>query len=303
MTAAQQKLFDPASRIWAVSREMVLLLAGGRALLMQLAHPKVAAGVSDHSRFQSDPLARLYRTMSAMWSIVFDDEPEARAALSRVEAIHRRVRGVVPATEPAHAGASYDAFDQALLLWVHATLIDSAMVAYDLFVAPLSVQDREAYYADGKKLAGLFGIDKKIIPSSVQAFDRYMAEILASGEISAGPTAQNLAADILYPRPWLLRPAGPLFRLMTAAMLPQKLRADYGLLWTGGGKKSFGWRRKRCGGCCPSRRDCCAWCPMPARRNEPNSAGGWKLAVREVAEEVYRGKPVTSETPSMRFRF
>lgn len=239
MTYSQPKFFGPKSKIWAVNREMVLLLAGGRALLMQLAHPKVAAGVSDHSRFRADPLARLYRTMSTMWSIVFDDEPEARAALIRVEAVHRRVRGVVPAEEPTHAGEFYDALDQALLLWVHATLIDSAMVAYDLFVAPLSVREREEYYADGKKLAVLFGIDKKIVPSSVQAFDRYMGEILASGEIGAGPAAKNLAADILYPRPWLLRPAGPIFRLATAAMLPQKLRDDYGLSWNLKREKKF----------------------------------------------------------------
>lgn len=239
MTYSQPKFFGPKSKIWAVNREMVLLLAGGRALLMQLAHPKVAAGVSDHSRFRADPLARLSRTMSTMWSIVFDDEPEARAALIRVEAVHRRVRGVVPAEEPTHAGEFYDALDQALLLWVHATLIDSAMVAYDLFVAPLSVREREEYYADGKKLAVLFGIDKKIVPSSVQAFDRYMGEILASGEIGAGPAAKNLAADILYPRPWLLRPAGPIFRLATAAMLPQKLRDDYGLSWNLKREKKF----------------------------------------------------------------
>lgn len=239
MTAPQPRLFGPESRIWTVNREMALLLAGGRALLMQLAHPKVAAGVADHSRFRADPLLRLHRTMSTMWSIVFDDEPEARAALGRVEAIHRRVRGVVPSAEPMHAGASYDALDQALLLWVHATLIDSAMLAYDLFVSPLSVHEREEYYADGKKLAALFGIDEKVMPQSLQEFNLYMTEILASGKITAGPTARNLALEVLYPAPWLLRPAGPLFRLVTAAMLPEKLRDDYGLSWNRGREKRF----------------------------------------------------------------
>ena len=133
-----QHIFDPASKIWMVHREMVLLLAGGRALLMQLAHPKVAAGVAAHSRFQEDPLGRLYRTMSRMWSIVFDEEPQAREALRRVAMVHKRVRGNVPLDEPSHAGAAYDASDQELLLWVHATLIDSAMVAYNLFVEPLN---------------------------------------------------------------------------------------------------------------------------------------------------------------------
>ena len=223
--------FDPASKIWAVHREMVLLLAGGRALLMQLAHPKVAAGVAAHSRFQEDPLGRLYRTMSRMWSIVFDEESQAREALRQVEMVHKRVRGYVPVNEASHAGAAYDASDQELLLWVHATLIDSAMIAYNLFVAPLNPAERVDYYNDSKKLAALFGIQENHIPSSVAAFDSYMSQILASEEIVPGPIARNLAIDVLYPGPWILRPAGPLFRLVTAGLLPAKLRDRYGLEW------------------------------------------------------------------------
>lgn len=225
--------FDPASKIWAVHREMVLLLAGGRALLMQLAHPKVAAGVAAHSRFQEDPLGRLYRTMSRMWSIVFDEESQAREALRQVEMVHKRVRGNVPSDEAAHGGAAYNAADQELLLWVHATLIDSAMVAYNLFVEPLKPADRSDYYNDSKKLAALFGIQENNIPSSVAAFDNYMTQIVVSGEIVPGPAAKTLAADVLYPGPWILRPAGPIFRLVTAGLLPDKLREGYGLAWNG----------------------------------------------------------------------
>ena len=112
---------------------MVLLLAGGRALLMQLAHPKVAAGVAEHSHFKADPLGRLYRTMSAMWSIVFDETSAARASLEQVKSVHRRIHGIVSPAESLPFGTHYDALDIELLLWVHATLIDSAMVAYDHF--------------------------------------------------------------------------------------------------------------------------------------------------------------------------
>jgi uncharacterized protein (DUF2236 family) len=223
--------YASASKIWAIDREMVLLLAGGRALLMQLAHPKVAAGVAEHSHFQADPLGRLYRTMSTMWSIVFDAEAEARAALREVEIAHRRVRGYVPAGEPSHAEAPYDAADQELLLWVHATLVDAAMVAYDRFVAPLPVTERQEYYEDSKKLAALFGIEKRNIPPSLTAFERYMIDVLASETIVVGPTARRLAEQVLYPRPWVLRPTGPIFRLVTAGLLPEKLRDGYGLKW------------------------------------------------------------------------
>jgi uncharacterized protein (DUF2236 family) len=231
--------FAPTSKIWMVNREMVLLLAGGRALLMQLAHPKVAAGVAAHSRFQEDPLGRLYRTMSRMWSIVFDEESQSREALRQVEMVHNRVRGHVPVDEASHGGAAYDALDQDLLLWVHATLIDSAIVAYDLFVAPLNGAERADYYNDSKKLAALFGIQEKNIPSSVEVFDDYMTDILANGGILPGLTARNLAVDVLYPSPWILKPGGPIFRLVTAGLLPATLREGYGLKWNGRKERTF----------------------------------------------------------------
>ena len=218
---------------------MVLLLAGGRALLMQLAHPKVAAGVAEHSRFQEDPFGRLYRTMSTMWSIVFDKRSEAGAALEKVENIHERVHGIVPDGETLQAGARYDAFDQDLLLWVHATLIDSAMIAYDRFVAPLPKRERDTYYDDSRKLARLFGIQEATIPSALTEFELYMKQMLNGDMIAVGPTARSLARDILYARPRLFKPAGPLFRFVTAGLLPEKLRDGYDLGWSERSEKMF----------------------------------------------------------------
>jgi len=230
--ADAQGFFRRDSPIWRVHREMILLLAGGRALLMQLAHPKIAAGVAEHSRFQDDPLARLHRTMSTMWSIVFDPRAEAQAALRGLERRHTQVRGQVGESEPAHGGESYDALDQDLLLWVHATLIDSALVAYMRFVAPLGASEKTAYYQDARKFAALFGIDEKIIPASLDEFDGYVKRMVLGGEIAVGPTAKRLARDVLYPRPWIFRPGGPLFRLVTAGLLPASLRNSYDLRWS-----------------------------------------------------------------------
>ena len=207
------RFFEQGSEFWQVHREMVLLLAGGRALLMQLAHPKVAAGVAEHSRFQQNPFTRLQRTMSAMWSIVFDEQAQARGALEKLANVHARVRGEVPSGERSFAGTPYNATDQELLLWVHATLIDSAMVAYDLFVAPMTAAVRKAYYDDSKKLAALFGIEKEHVPTSLAEFEMYMNRMIAGDTIVVGPTARSLAHDILYARPWIFKIAGPLFRL------------------------------------------------------------------------------------------
>ena len=225
------QLFSPHSKIWQVDREMALLLAGGRALLLQLAHPKVAAGVSQYSRFQQNPLARLQRTMTAMWSIGFDESAKAYAALERVGNIHKHVHGFVPANEATPRDTSYDARDPQLLMWVHATLIDSAIVAYDLFVKPLSLQEKARYYEDSKKLTDLFDIPNDMVPQSLGEFARYFNDMLQGNTLAVGPVARSLAHDIVYPKPWILRPLAPLFRVVTAGLLPERLRNAYGLKW------------------------------------------------------------------------
>ena len=231
--------FPPRSTFWRVNREMVSLLAGGRALFMQIAHPKVAAGVAEHSRFKEDPLGRLHRTMNTMWSIVFDEAAAARASLERVRSVHGKVRGAVGQDEASFTGARYDALDPELLFWVHATLIDSGMVAYDNFVEPLSPVEAYRYYEESKILARLFDIPEYIVPASLAAFQAYMKAMLAGNQIAAGPSARALAKEILYSLPWLLKPTGPLFRLITAGLLPGELRKAYGLGWNQRREKTF----------------------------------------------------------------
>ncbi|MET0502292.1 MAG: oxygenase MpaB family protein, partial [Candidatus Binatia bacterium] len=226
------RFFSPDEAIWRIDRELILLAAGGRALLMQLAHPKIAAGVAQHSRFKAAPLARLQRTMTTMWSIVFDDGPVAAAALARLKSIHRQVRGRVRLDEARFIDPNYEALDPTLLLWVHATLIDSALAAYELFVEALTLEEKRLYYEDSKRLAWLFEIPETLVPATLPEFDGYVHATLVSGEARVGFTARNLAAEILHPRSWLLRPLGPLFRLITAGLLPQGLRQGYGLDWS-----------------------------------------------------------------------
>ena len=236
---AGNRFFSADSMIWRVDREMALLAAGGRALLMQLAHPKVAAGVAAHSEFQHDPLGRLQRTMSTMWSIVFDEAEQARCALDRLRGVHANVKGVVGKGEPVPAGTRYDAQEVELLLWVHATLVDSALLAYDRFVQPMSLKEKRRYYEDSKKLAYLFDIPQTVVPGSLADFASYMERMISGDEIAIGPSARQLAQEILYPSPWVLRPLAPLFRLITAGLLPERLRNAYGLTWNNRREKSF----------------------------------------------------------------
>lgn len=227
----REGFFSHQSMFWRVNREMIGLLAGGRALLMQIAHAKVAAGVAEHSHFKDDPLSRLRRTMNTMWSITFDETVAARASLERITGVHSKVRGVVASSEISFSGAHYNASDPELLLWVHATLIDAGMVAYDRFAKRLSSDEAQQYYDDSKMLARLFDIPEDIVPATLADFQEYMNAMITGDQIVVGSTARSLAKDILYPSPWLIKPAGPVFRLITAGLLPTELRAAYGLRW------------------------------------------------------------------------
>src|SRR5262249_9737901 len=139
------RFFSPDGMLWKIHREMILLLAGGSALLMQLAHPKVAAGVADHSNFKDDPLLRLQRTMNTLWSIIFDEKSHALLVLDGLKNVHRKVHGEIQPAEPLPAGTLYDALDEELLLWVFATLIDSGIKSYDVLVRRLSPTEKLRY--------------------------------------------------------------------------------------------------------------------------------------------------------------
>jgi uncharacterized protein (DUF2236 family) len=231
--------FSPDSVFWRVSREMVAVGAGGRALLMQLAHPKVAAGVAQHSRFPEDSLTRLRRTMNSTWSITFDERAAALASLQRIQGVHAKVKGLIAADEISLGDSRYSALDPELLLWVHATLIDAGMVAYTTFVSPLSMEEARQYYDESKLFARLFEIPESLIPPSLPEFREYVNGMIAGPEISVGSAARRLAQDILHPRPWLLKPGGPMFRLITAGLLPPRLRAGYGIAWSDARSRRF----------------------------------------------------------------
>jgi uncharacterized protein (DUF2236 family) len=210
-------LFGPESLAWRVNGEVVLLLGAGRALLMQLAHPAVAAAVVEHSGFPDDALGRLIRTMDTTFAITFGDSEQSRVAAARVNAVHERV----------HSDA-YDALDPRLLLWVHATLVDSALLVHDRFVGTLSPAEREGYYREMKRQATVLRVPPSILPRTLGAFDRYVRAETARLEVT--DAARRLAKDILSPPfPLPLRPAATAFGLVTASLLPEPLREGYGL--------------------------------------------------------------------------
>lgn len=209
--------------IQRIHRERVLLVGGGRALIMQLAHPKVAAAVAEHSEFPDDALKRLRRTLDLTLAMVFGTEAEADQATSRIRGVHERVSGVA-------GGEPYRADDPRLLMWVHATLIDSTLAVYEGFVRSLSDEERRRYYEESKRWAGPLGITDEVLPQDLDAFRMYVEGVIEGPELQATDEGRRLAASVLRPPlPLPLRPAVEAQRLLTLALLPDRIRRMFGL--------------------------------------------------------------------------
>jgi len=226
--------FTPDSAIWKVSREWILMLGGGRALLLQAAHPLTLAGVMEHSDWQAGPWKRLERTMDAVWTAVYGTPEHAERVGRRVRAIHARVHGRLRNAMGAFGpGTPYDANDPELLLWVHATLVDTALLMYRTYVGPLTPAEQDAYYEDMKAVARLFGTPGTAMPDSYGDFVAWWRSMLDSEVICVTPEARALAATVLSPPlPMVARPAWELVKFATAGFLPAELRRGYGFTWT-----------------------------------------------------------------------
>ncbi len=219
-----------------VNREAVVVLGWGRAILMQLAHPLVAAGVGGHSRFDAGPLAyiqRMRRTIGAMLSLTFGTESEIRGTADRINAIHRRVHGRLERAVGRYpAGTPYDATDPTLLAWVHATLIDSQLRTYALFVGPLTADERDRYCAEAARLGPLLGVRAESLPGTAARLDRYMEEMEREERLVIGEQARRLAQALLAPPGGTcVAPALWLGRLATLGLLPAPIRDRYGFVW------------------------------------------------------------------------
>jgi uncharacterized protein (DUF2236 family) len=241
LTLRDSAIRNPQSAIapvaWKINAETATLLGWGPAILLQLAHPLVAAGVAGHSVAVSHPerrLQRLGQTIRAMLAITFGPDEDRARAVRAINRIHDRVNGTLPeASGTFAAGSAYSAHDPALLAWVHATLLEMLPRAYELFVRPLTPEERDRYCAEATMMGPLLGIPEALMPKSQAELRNYLDATLASGTLAVGPVAQELAQAIIAPTVprWILL-ARPLIRLTTVGLLPPGIRALYGFRWT-----------------------------------------------------------------------
>ena len=182
----------PDSITWKINREVIVVAGWGRAILLQLAHPAVAAGVHDHSSFRGSLLSsfrRLHSTVGAMLSLTFGDTEQMITAAAGINAIHDRVRGRVR----EGAGEAYSAHDPDLQRWVHATLLESIPLTYELLVGPLTLRERDRYCAEAAIMEPLLGMPAGWLPRDSAQLDTYMREMLAGGRIVVTDTSRALA--------------------------------------------------------------------------------------------------------------
>lgn len=217
-----------------VSREGVVLLGGGHAVLLQLAHPFVAAGVDEYSNFQSEILHRLYRTGLFMHTLIFLNRQEALKSIKQFHAIHQRIRGRLRHRAGQFpAGTPYSGVDPQTKLWVHATFVDTGLKVYEKFIKPLNPAERRRYYSDTLILAHLLDIPEEIVPQTMEEFQEYMNEMLDSNLLAVTETTQRLAREVLYPKvSFLPSVSAGLLRLVTAGLLTDRFRREYNLKWS-----------------------------------------------------------------------
>ncbi|HZC44309.1 MAG TPA: oxygenase MpaB family protein [Acidobacteriaceae bacterium] len=227
VSQANHGIFGPSSISWKINRESALFLGAGRASLLQLAHPWVAAALDQHSNLRTDPLARFHNTFKVVFTTIFGSLQQALAASRSLYQLHTRIQGQLPAAAGAFpAGSHYHANEVDALRWVFATLVESAMIAYESVLPQLSSEEKETYYRESKTLAMLFGIPPSALPSDWSAFERYNQEMWESDTLAVTPLSREMAHRVLHGRgSWV--PVPHWYRSLTAAWLPRHLREAF----------------------------------------------------------------------------
>jgi len=222
-------MFGPGSASWKVNREAALFLGAGRAALLQLAHPWVATALEQHSTVMDRPIARFHSTFRIVFTMIFGTAEQASAAARHLYGVHTHIEGEMAQDVGRWArGSHYQANETAALRWVFTTLIESAVLAWEAVLPPLEVAELEAYYADSRRLAGLFGLRGESLPEDWTSFLIYCREMEQSDELGVSDAARAMGQNLLRgANSWIKPPQW--YRAMTAAWLPERFRREFGL--------------------------------------------------------------------------
>src|SRR3954470_15665890 len=223
--------FSDDSMLRRIHRERAVALSGPRALLMQATHPLAVSGLLAPSTAMDEPHDRLARTAEVMSTIGFGSKADADRATRRVRSMHRRVQGQIKEPTGSYpAGTPYRADQPDLLLWVLFTLVDSGLVVYQLYVRGLDDDEQAAYWDNNKQVGRLFGLRDSDMPDTLADLREYKREMLEGDSLHVSDWARRRAREIVLepPVPWLARPLLETVNFITVALLPDRIRAEYG---------------------------------------------------------------------------
>ncbi len=222
-------IYGPDSLMWKLNRESIGFFGGGRAALLQLAHPWVANAIDQHSQTRDDPLGRFRRTFINVFTMIYGSTDQVMRVANNVHLIHSRISGSLPEDSGAFArGSHYEANEVNAMLWVHGTLWDTQVRMHELVFAPLTRAEKEAYYQETKLFAWLFGIPDDAVPPDWGAFQEYMDSMYHSDQITARRVGREMG-DMIFNFNGPIKPALKWLRVMTAYMMPERLREEFGL--------------------------------------------------------------------------
>jgi uncharacterized protein (DUF2236 family) len=220
-------IFGADSVSWRINRESALFLGAGRAALLQLAHPWVAAALDQHSSLLAKPIARFHNTFRVVFTMIFGTAEQAFASARSLYQMHTKITGEIPEAVAGYEERTrYEALQVPALKWVYATLIESAMMAYECVLPALSDEERARYYGESKVLAGLFGLPPSAMPENWGEFENYVAEMFASQALGVSERARYMAQQIMTGAgSWVHIPHW--YRSLTAEMLPARFREEF----------------------------------------------------------------------------
>jgi len=227
----------PGTITWRRASDVRLFLAAGYALVLQVSHPTVGAGVSEHSQFRREPWGRLMRTLDYTYTMVYGGPQAAGEMGRRIRSFHRHIRGNMPDGRPYHA------LEPGAYAWVHATLAEAIVRAHGRFGLPFGDAEREAFWAQWRALGRLLGIRERDLPADWEGFGTYVTDMVA-GTLERTPAVDDVLAALTRPPApdapalrapvWALAraPLGRVLGLATIGLLPPALRGRLGVDWS-----------------------------------------------------------------------
>ena len=234
---AERLIPPPGGVTWRMAADVRLMAGAGYALMLQVSHPVVGAGVSEHSNFRADPWGRLLRTLDFTTSVVYGGPALAWETGRRVREMHKQIKGKLPTGEPYHS------LEPEAYAWVHATLADSIVRSHLRFIGPVPHQDLQTFWSEWRRVGRLLGVRERDLPELWDEFGPYLDRMIRE-RLEPTESVTEVLEALAQPPPPAVRgmsdglwqalrvPAARGAKLGTVGLMPRALRSKLGLEWS-----------------------------------------------------------------------